>query len=57
MKIVAFIEEDAVIAKILKYLDLWELPVAHSPPSLKFVRDSKDEYSQLLPPEYEYEAC
>jgi hypothetical protein len=57
MKIVAFIEEDAAIAKILKYLDLWELPVAHSPPSLKFVRDSKDEYSQLLPPEYEYEAC
>lgn len=59
MKIVAFIEEDDVVAKILKYLGLWERPVAHSPPILQFVEleHAQDGYTQLLPPEYEYEAC
>jgi hypothetical protein len=59
MKIVAFIEEGDVIAKILKHLGLWERPVAHLPPILEFVelKHAADDCSQLLPVEYEYEAC
>lgn len=60
MKIVAFIEEGSVIAKILRHVGLWERPVAHAPPILEFVEpidDYDEEHSQLLPPEFEYEAC
>ena len=59
MKIVAFIEEDDVIVRILKYLGLWEQPVAHSPPLLELAELThvSDDYTQLLSVEYEYEAC
>ncbi|MFA7018987.1 MAG: transposase [Sphaerochaetaceae bacterium] len=62
MRIIACIEEDAVIAKILRHRGLWELPVAHAPPPLEFARiaqmdNTPDDYSELLPSEYEYEAC
>ena len=60
MKILAFIEQDDVIAKILKHFGLWELlnrlaTTAHAPP-LDFVEYYAEEYSGLLPAEYEYEA-
>ena len=49
-----------VIAKILRHFGLWESlqerPIAHAPP-LDFVEYYAEEYSQLLPAEYEYEAC
>jgi Zn finger protein HypA/HybF involved in hydrogenase expression len=60
MKIIAFIEDDSVIVKILKHRDLGERPVAHAPPPLEFVGLTEDYYedcSQLLLPEFEYEAC
>ena len=60
MRIVAFIDEDAVIVKILKHVGLWERPLAHAPPAPKAVKqdDGFDEYHyQLQPPEYEFEAC
>ena len=60
MKILAFIEQDDVIVKILMHFGLWEglqeHPVAHAPP-LGFVEYYEEEHSQLLPAEYEYEAC
>ena len=72
MRIVSFVEQDSLIAKILKHLGLWEKeerPVAHGPPSAKpvvcpvdlFVLDYEEHYveehSQLLSEEFEYEAC
>ena len=60
MKIVAFIEEDGLIKRILCHLGLWEaeeLPVANSPPVLDFVECYEEEYSQLLPEEFAFEAC
>lgn len=60
MKIVSFIEQDDLIAKILKHLGLWESPdmrpVANSPPPLKLVEYVEEDFSQLLPPEYAFEA-
>ena len=57
MKIVSFIEQQDVIAKILKHLGIWELPVAHAPPSMVFEECYVDDYSQLPLPELEFEAC
>ena len=57
MKIVSFIEQKDVIARILKHLGLWELPVAHSPPPIVFEEHYEDDYSQLPLPEFEFEAC
>ena len=56
-----FVEQDDVISKILRHLGLWEppeeRPVANSPPVLGFVECYEEEYSQLLPDEYAFEAC
>ena len=61
MRIVCFIEQDDLIAKILKHLGLWGSPdmhpVANSPPPLKLGEYVEEDYSQLLPPEYAWEAC
>jgi hypothetical protein len=62
MKIIAFIEEDALIAKILKHVGLWEQPLAHGPPPVKpfdplesVFEDPAEEHSSLLPDdEYEH---
>ena len=60
MKVIAFIEQDDVIYKILRHLGLLEClrerPVAHAPP-VDFEEYYAEEHSQLLPVEYEYEAC
>jgi hypothetical protein len=57
MRIVSFIEQQDVIAKILKHLGIWELPVAHAPPPLVVEECYVDDYSQLPLPEFEFEAC
>ena len=61
MRIVAFVEQDTVIAKILKHLGLWEElennPVANSPPILDFAEYYEEGRSQLPPDKFAYEAC
>jgi len=61
MRIVDFVEQGDLIAKILRHLRMWEppeeRPVTNSPPVLDFVEYYEEEYSQLLPDEYAYEAC
>jgi hypothetical protein len=53
MRIVAFIEDEEVIKKILKHLGLWEVKVQHPPkvkePSLTIYLD--DSESQILSPD------
>lgn len=69
MRIVSFIEEDDLIAKILKHLGLWEppgRPVANSPPTLELPgsfgkqmdcsQNWEGDFSQLLPEGYADEA-
>jgi hypothetical protein len=65
MKIIAFIEQEDLIRKILKYLGLWKVksrppPKIHSPPGV-FYTDYSD--SQIPPwdddcsdPDYHFEA-
>ena len=61
LRILAFIEQDDLIAKILKHVGLWESfderPVANAPPMV-FAEYYEEDYSQLPPSEYAYdEAC
>jgi len=61
MRIVSFVEQDSLIAKILKHLGLWESleehPVANSPPALDLVECYEEGCSQLMPEAFAYEAC
>jgi len=62
MRIIAFIEDDRIIRKILKHLGLWENhnhhnhdPPAHDFPHIANDLTYDDSYSQIPPSDYWFE--
>ena len=63
MKIIAFIEQEEIIRKILKHVGLWDVqkrppPRANSPPSISVTDYADIQYTeqQYCDPDYPFEA-
>ena len=56
MRIISFVDQGDVIAKMLRHLGLWEdaeeSPVAHAPPPFEFEEYCSDDYSQYCSDDY-----